>query len=151
MPPELLKSWIDGLQPNGRYSFLRSEAVHDSGLTPNAVSKALRQAARDGRIVRLKEYAYVIVTLEYRTASAPPSSWFIHDLMKPTGLMHVSTPETTVVDLVRFSKAAGHLDHVAALIAEWKRILPVCVQTGNESFQLSQARNCTEREYIVTG
>jgi predicted transcriptional regulator of viral defense system len=181
MPPALLKSWIDGLQASGRYSFLRSEAVHDSGLTPNAVSKALRQAARDGRIVRLKEYAYVIVPLEYRTAGAPPPSWFIHDLMTamklpyyvgllsaaalqgashqqpqvfqvitdrsvrpipvgrtklqflaskyvsraavkelktPTGMMRVSAPETTVVDLVRFAKAAGHLDHVAALIAE---------------------------------
>jgi predicted transcriptional regulator of viral defense system len=181
MPPALLKSWIDGLQASGRYSFLRSEAVHDSGLTPNAVSKALRQAAKDGRIARLKEYAYVIVPLEYRTAGAPPPSWFIRDLMTamklpyyvgllsaaalhgashqqpqvfqvmtdrsvrpipvgrtklqffaskyvsraavkelktPTGLMRVSTPETTVVDLVRFAKAAGHLDHVAALIAE---------------------------------
>lgn len=76
MPSALLKSWIDGLQASGRYSFLRSEAVHDSGLTPNAVSKALRQAARDGRIVRLKEYAYVIVPLEYRSAGAPPPSWF---------------------------------------------------------------------------
>jgi hypothetical protein len=32
--------------------------------------------------------------------------------------MRVSTPATTVVDLVRFVKAAGHLDHVAALIAD---------------------------------
>ena len=37
MPPALLKPWIDRLQASGRYSFLRSEAVHDSGLTPNAV------------------------------------------------------------------------------------------------------------------
>ena len=36
----------------------------------------------------------------------------------PTGLMRVSTPEATAVDLVRFAKAAGHLDHVATLIAE---------------------------------
>ncbi len=179
MPSVSLKSWIDGLQASGRYSFLRSEAVQDSGLTPNAVSKALRQAAKDGRIVRLKDYVYVIVPLEYRTAGAPPPSWFIHDLMAamnlpyyvgllsaaalhgashqqpqvfqvmtdrsvrpivagrtkiqflaskyvsraavtemktPTGLMRVSTPETTVVDLVRFARVAGQLDHVAALI-----------------------------------
>lgn len=176
-----LKSWIDGVQAGGRYFFLRSEAVRDSGLTPNAVSKALRQAVKDGRIVRLKEYAYAIVPLEYRAAGAAAPSWFIHDLMKtmklpyyvgllsaaalhgashqqpqvfqvltdrslrsisagrtrihffaskytaraaakemktPTGVMRVSTPETTVVDLVRFAKVAGHLDHVASLIAE---------------------------------
>lgn len=181
MPPALLKHWIDALQASGRYSFLRSEAIRDSGLTPNAVSRALRQATRDARIVRIKEYMYVIVPLEYRAAGAPPPSWFIHNLMTamelpyyvgllsaaalhgashqqpqvfqvmtdrsarpiqvgrvkiqflaskyvsraavkeiktPTGLMRVATPETTVVDLVRFSKAAGNLDHVAALIAE---------------------------------
>jgi predicted transcriptional regulator of viral defense system len=181
-----LKSWIDRLQAGGRYSLLRAEAVRDSGLTPNAVSKALRQAVKDGRIVRLKEYAYVIVPLEYRAAGAPPPSWFIHDLMAamnlpyyvgllsaaalhgashqqpqmfqvmtdrsvrpivagrtkiqffaskyvaqaavqemktPTGLMRVSTPEATAVDLVRFAKAAGQLDHVAALIAELSHAL----------------------------
>jgi hypothetical protein len=32
--------------------------------------------------------------------------------------MRVSTPETTAVDLVRFVKAAGHLDHVASVIGE---------------------------------
>jgi predicted transcriptional regulator of viral defense system len=181
MPAALLKPWIDRMQASGRYSFLRAEAVRDSGLTPNAVSRALRQAVKDGRVLRLKEYAYVIVPLEYRAAGAPPPSWFIHDLMTamkrpyyvgllsaaalhgashqqpqvfqvmtdqsvrpiaagrtmiqfyasqylsraaakemktPAGVMRVSTPETTVVDLVRFSKAAGHLDHVAAVIAE---------------------------------
>ncbi len=32
--------------------------------------------------------------------------------------MRVSTPETTIVDLVRFSKAVGYLDNVATVIAE---------------------------------
>lgn len=36
----------------------------------------------------------------------------------PTGTMRISTPETTVVDLVRFSKAAGQLDNVATVVAE---------------------------------
>lgn len=39
------------------------------------------------------------------------------EIKTPTGLMQVSTPETTVVDLVRFAKSAGHLDHVASVIA----------------------------------
>ena len=180
MPPPLLKAWIDRLQAGGRYSFLRSEAVRDSGLTPAAVSKALRQAVRDQRILQLKEYVFVVVPLEYRVAGSPPPSWFIHELMAamglpyyvallsaaalhgaahqqpqafqvmtdrsvrpmvagrtrlqffaskhveqtavtelkaPTGVMRVSTPETTAVDLVRFAKAAGHLDHVASVLA----------------------------------
>jgi predicted transcriptional regulator of viral defense system len=180
MPPPLLKAWIDRLQAGGRYSFLRTEAVRDSGLTPAAVSKALRQAVRDQRILQLKEYIFVIVPLEYRVAGAPPPAWFIHELMAamklpyyvallsaaalhgsapqqpqvfqvmtdrsvrpvaagrtrlqflasrhvsqaaimelktPTGMMRVSTPETTAVDLVRFAKVSGHLDYVASVLA----------------------------------
>lgn len=180
MPSPLMKAWIDRLQAGGRYTFLRSEAVRDSGLTAGAVSKALRQAVRDRRILQLKEYLFVIVPLEYRVAGSPPPAWFVHDLMAamglpyyvgllsaaalhgaahqqpqafqvmtdrsvrplaagrtrlqffaskhvsgaavaelktPTGVMRVSTPEATAVDLVRFAKAAGHLDHVASVIA----------------------------------
>ena len=36
----------------------------------------------------------------------------------PTGLMSVATPETTAVDLVRFSKAAGYLNHMATTLGE---------------------------------
>jgi hypothetical protein len=35
-----------------------------------------------------------------------------------TGMARVSTPETTVLDLVRFAKSAGYLDHVASVISE---------------------------------
>lgn len=180
MPSPLMKAWIDRLQAGGRYTFLRSEAVRDSGLTAGAVSKALRQAVRDRRILQLKEYLFVIVPLEYRVAGSPPPAWFVHDLMAamglpyyvgllsaaalhgaahqqpqvfqvmtdrsvrplaagrarlrffasrhaaraavtelktPTGVMRVSTPETTAVDLVRFAKSAGHLDHVASVLS----------------------------------
>ena len=182
-----LEQWIDGLQAKGRYTFLRGEAVTGSGLSPDAVKKALQRLARRGRVVKVKDYFYVIVPLEYATAGAPPASWFIHDLMAamelpyyvgllsaaghhgashqqpqefqvvtdrsvrplaagrtrirffaskylrqaavlevktPTGTMRVSTPETTAVDLVRFAKAAGHLDHVAIVLAELANLLP---------------------------
>lgn len=181
MPRVSLQSWIDALQTRGRYTFLRDEAVRDSGLSAAAVRKALQRAVRSGRLVRPREYFFVIVPLEYRSAGAPPPSWFVHDLMAamrlpyyvallsaaaihgaapqppqefqvmtdrtvrsirvgrsqirffasqhvpqaatvqvktPTGTMRVSSPETTVVDLVRFVKAAGHLDHVATVIGE---------------------------------
>lgn len=181
MPAVSLESWIDSLQTFGRYSFLRDEALRDSGLTGEAAGKALQRAVKSGRLIRPKEYFYVIVPLEYRAAGAPPVSWFIHDLMKamelpyyvsllsaaalhgashqspqvfqvmtdrsvramsagrawirlfaskyvdraatmeiktPTGSIRVSSPETTVIDLMRFVKASGHLDHVASVIAQ---------------------------------
>ncbi len=42
----------------------------------------------------------------------------VTEMKTPTGMMRVSTPETTAVDLVRFAKSAGHLDHVASVLAE---------------------------------
>ena len=39
-------------------------------------------------------------------------------LKTPTGSIQVSSPETTALDLVRFAKAVGHLDHVAEVVAE---------------------------------
>lgn len=40
------------------------------------------------------------------------------EMKTPTGTMRVSTAEATVVDLVRFAKAAGGLDNVATILAE---------------------------------
>lgn len=51
-------------------------------------------------------------TSKYATRAATAS------VKTPTGSMKVSTPETTVVDLVRFAKAAGQLDHVATVITD---------------------------------
>jgi predicted transcriptional regulator of viral defense system len=181
MTANSLEKWVNDLQANGRYSFLRSEAVAESGLTPEAVKKALQRLSQRGRIAKAKDYFYVIVPLEYSRVGAPPPSWYIHDLMAaiklpyyvglltaaaqhgsshqqpqefqvttdrsvrpivvgnarirffaskfvndaaaqdvktPTGIMRVSTPETTAIDLVRFAKAAGYLDNVATVISE---------------------------------
>lgn len=76
-----VEDWIDGQQSRGRYTFLREQAVAGSGLSPEAVKKALQRLARRGRLLKVKNYFYVIVPLEYRIALAPPVSWFIHDLM----------------------------------------------------------------------
>ncbi len=56
----------------------------------------------------------------------------------PTGAMKVSTPEATALDLVRFFKAAGHLDNVATVLGELSerldgsRLLKVAKGTGVE-------------------
>jgi len=40
------------------------------------------------------------------------------DVRTETGLMHVSTPEATALDLLRYLDAAGQLGHVATVLAE---------------------------------
>jgi hypothetical protein len=42
----------------------------------------------------------------------------ITNVKTPTGTMRVSTPETIVIELVRFCKAAGQLDNVGTVVAE---------------------------------
>lgn len=181
MAARTLENWIDALQARGRYTFRRSDALAESGLSAEAVKKALVRLAGRGRIARLKEYFFAIVPLEHRSAGGPPPSWFIDDLMRamelpyyvallsaaalhgashhqpqefqvmtdrsvrpiavgrsrirffvtkhldctpaqsmktPTGSMRVSTAEATVLDLIRFAKAAGHLDHAATVVAD---------------------------------
>jgi predicted transcriptional regulator of viral defense system len=176
-----LEHWVNELQARGRYTFLRSEALTGSGLSPEAAKKALQRLARRRRVVKIKDYFFVIVPLEYREAGAPPAVWFIHDLMSamglryyiglltaaglhgaspqqpqefqvvttksvrplaagrtrirffasrfiprvavvelktPTGSVRVSGPEATAVDLVRFARAAGHLDYVAEVLRD---------------------------------
>ncbi len=41
----------------------------------------------------------------------------------PTGQMKISTPESTAVDLIRMSRSAGYLDHVATVISELSQTL----------------------------
>ncbi|MGB2985929.1 MAG: type IV toxin-antitoxin system AbiEi family antitoxin [Phycisphaerae bacterium] len=82
MPAPTVEAWVDSLQARGRYTFLRAEAVNGSGLSAEAVKKALQRLARRRRVAKVKSYFYVIVPLEYLHAGGPPPSWFIDDLMK---------------------------------------------------------------------
>lgn len=86
MSPQTLEKWVDSLQSQGRYAFRRDEAIEGSGLTSEAVKKALQRLARKGRIAKLKDYFYAIVPLEYVAVGAPPPSWYIEDLMAAMGL-----------------------------------------------------------------
>ncbi len=75
------EKWIDDRQAKGSYTFLRRDAITGSGLSAEAVKKALQRLARRGRVLKVKDYFYVIVPLEYQNAGGPPAAWFIHDLM----------------------------------------------------------------------
>ena len=81
MASATLENWVNDRQSSGKYAFLRREALAESGLSAEAVKKALQRLAVRGRIAKAKDYFFVIVPLEYATAGGPPASWFIHDLM----------------------------------------------------------------------
>lgn len=186
MGAKTVQEWVDALQASGQYTFLRSEAVQETGGSLGGVKKSLQRLVKRGRIVKVKDYFFVIVPLEYLSAGSPPASWFIHDLMAamkrpyyvgllsaaslhgashqqpqelqvvsnrpirslrvgrvrihffvkklidrtpvvnmktPTGTMRVSTPEATALDLVRYSKAVGHLGNVVTILSELSHVL----------------------------
>jgi len=76
-----MSSYVDELQASGRYTFLRRELLQGERHSAVALEAALRRLKRKGRIISPRRGFFVIVPLEYRAAGAPPSSWFIHDLM----------------------------------------------------------------------
>ena len=45
-----LEAWIDSVQARGRYTFLRAEAIKESGLSAEAVKKALQRLVRRRRV-----------------------------------------------------------------------------------------------------
>jgi len=80
-----LEVWIDQLQKEGRYSFERTEALRELGLSRPSLKKALQRASTRRRILALRRDFYVIVPLEYSAVGAPPTEWFIDDLMRFVG------------------------------------------------------------------
>ena len=74
-----VEKWVDSQQSQGKYSFRRGDALAGSQVSPEAVKKALQRLSRRGRVVKAKDYFYVIVPLEYATAGGPPASWFIQE------------------------------------------------------------------------
>jgi len=72
---------VDALQASGRYTFRREEALAALEVSAGAFTKAMRRLAAKQRIVAPRRGFFVVVPLEYRSAGAPPASWFVDDLM----------------------------------------------------------------------
>ena len=179
--PESLSEFVNGLQRRARYSFARAEASRVLGSQPAALTKALQRLVNARRICQVQRGFYAIVPIEYESSGAPPTDWFIDDLMQErgqsyyvgvlsaaaihgaahqrpqeyqvvtpvsrgpihaehfrirffryanmsnvstvehqgyAGMIPVSTPESTALDIVRFSKSIGGLDAVITILAE---------------------------------
>jgi len=80
-----LAEFVDGLQASGRYCFDRQEAMAALGSSGPVLKKAVMRLAAKGRLIAPKRGFYVIVPIEYRSAGAPPPTWFIDDLMRKLG------------------------------------------------------------------
>jgi predicted transcriptional regulator of viral defense system len=77
-----LAELLDDLQAEGRYTLDRDEAMRQLGTSRSAFYWAAKRLREKGRLVVLKGRFLVIVPTEYRSAKAPPPSWYVHDFMK---------------------------------------------------------------------
>lgn len=80
-----LVDFIDGLQASGRYTFAADDVRSAVLKTKIALKNALGRLKKRGRVTTPRRGFYVIVPTEYRSAGAPPASWFIDDLMSFLG------------------------------------------------------------------
>lgn len=80
-----LASFADALQARGRYVFTRADAERAGWRSAGAARAALRRLKANGRVVSPRRGFHVLVPVEYRSAGAPPASWFVDDLMKHLG------------------------------------------------------------------
>ena len=83
--PWRVVEYVDALQAAGQYTFLRSEALEAMGVDPAVFRRAVLRLSAKGRVAMPRRGFFVIVPLEYRSAGAPPASWFIDDLMHHFG------------------------------------------------------------------
>ena len=51
MAAATVEDWVDALQARGKYTFLRAEAISDSGLSAEDVKKALQRLARRQAVI----------------------------------------------------------------------------------------------------
>lgn len=77
-----LIDYVDTLQSEGQYWFLRSQALEVLGVSADAFKLAAYRLAKKGRIKRIHAEFFVIVPLEYQSVGCLPASWFIDDLLK---------------------------------------------------------------------
>lgn len=76
-----LISFIDTLQSQGRYTFLKEEAIRVLNISSVAFKLAAERLSRKGRLFSPKRRFFVIIPTEY-LGSVLPSPWYIDDLMR---------------------------------------------------------------------
>ena len=76
-----LLDYLEHLQSQGQYWFLRDQARDALQLTENAFQKAAHRLIKKGKLDRVKGQFYMIVPPEYQATRSLPASWFIDALM----------------------------------------------------------------------
>jgi predicted transcriptional regulator of viral defense system len=76
-----LSRLIEELQAKGICTVTKQQATEHLGISGKRLDEAARRLRSKGGLITPRRGFYVIVPPEYRTAGAPPPSWFIDALM----------------------------------------------------------------------
>ncbi len=77
-----LSVYLDSLQSKGRITFTNAEAIEVLGLSRIAFNRSAERLIKKKRLIHPARGFYVIVPAEHILAGAPPTSWFIDELMR---------------------------------------------------------------------
>jgi predicted transcriptional regulator of viral defense system len=77
-----LSSYLEHLQSQGQYWFLRQDAIDSLRLSDNAFRKSAYRLIMKGKLNRLRGDFYTLVPLEYFATGSLPASWFIDAFMR---------------------------------------------------------------------
>jgi len=77
----VLPELVEHLQSVGVYTFTKEAALGKLGTPSKSFDASARRLAAKGALASPRRGFYVVVPAEYRSAGAPPPSWFIHALM----------------------------------------------------------------------
>ena len=76
-----LAKYIEHLQKQGKYLFLKKEAAQALNVSDGALKKSISRLSQKGKIAYLKKSLYQIIPIEYESSGSLPPEWIIHDLM----------------------------------------------------------------------
>ncbi|MFI4956519.1 MAG: type IV toxin-antitoxin system AbiEi family antitoxin [Gammaproteobacteria bacterium] len=76
-----LKGYLERLQSQGQYWFLREEVMGVLKLSESGFKQATRRLIKHKMVNRIRGDFYTIVPLEYRATGSLPAAWFIDTLM----------------------------------------------------------------------
>lgn len=78
---QVLPKLVAHLQSVGVYTFTKEAALGKLGTSSKSFDASARRLAAKGALASPRRGFYVVVPAEYRSAGAPPPSWFIDALM----------------------------------------------------------------------
>jgi len=83
--PQSVIDYVDDLQRQGRYGFVRTDLEKALSASPAAITKALNRLTKKKRVRRIRKGFHVIIPVEFSAKGMIPPDWFIDDLMRYLG------------------------------------------------------------------